>query len=198
MAKRKLRKIVSRETTDEAVVELVLTSDPGYFTELVTRYQKKLYLYLTYMIGANDEREDLLQNVFSKAFSHLKEFDTQRKFSSWIYRIAHNEAVNHLKRLSYRQLVDWESLADAKEKVWIVDTSESLLESQARDEARIAVRQALNTLPEKDREILQLRYYLDKTYAEMSVLLNLPENTIASKLSRAKKKLLQALNISYK
>jgi RNA polymerase sigma-70 factor (ECF subfamily) len=193
MTKRKYSEKSVEDMTDEELVGLVLSRDPGYFEEIVIRYQKKLLLYLCHLIGASDEAPDLLQNVFAKVFEHLANFDTTRKFSSWIYRIAHNEAVNYLKRQSYRKLVDWETLTDSKDKLDIADVSETPLEAQLRDEARIAVRKAMNTLPNKDKEILQLRYYLDKSYTEMSNILHKPENTIASTLSRAKKKLLQAL-----
>jgi len=137
----------------------------------------------------------LLQNVFAKAFEHLKDFDIERKFSPWIYRIAHNEAVNYLKKQSYRRIVDWESLIDTKDKLNMIDERETPLETQMRDDARVAVRKALNTLQKRDREILKLRYYLDKSYVEMSEILHKPENTIASHLSRAKKKLLIALQV---
>lgn len=198
MTKRKYTEKLKKEQTDEELVLLALNGDQRYFEELVMRYEKKLFLYLRRLIGANDEAVDLLQNVFVKVFEHLSDFDRERKFSSWLYRIAHNEAVNYLKKQSYRRLVDWETLVDSKDKLDIADERETSLETQMRDEARIAVRKALNTLPKRDREILQLRYYLDKSYAEMSTILHIPENTVASKLSRAKKKLLRMLDESEK
>lgn len=198
MVKRKFEKRMKGKRTDEELVFFALNQDSKYFEEIVARYEKKLLVYLRYLIGANDEASDLLQNVFAKAFEHLPSFDDKRKFSSWIYRIAHNEAVNYLKKQSYRHLVDWETIADSKDKMNLVDERETPLETQMRDEARIAVRKALNMLPEKDREILKLRYYLDKSYTEMSNILHKPENTIASHLSRAKQKLLKLLDISQK
>ncbi|MFZ2187580.1 MAG: sigma-70 family RNA polymerase sigma factor [Candidatus Moraniibacteriota bacterium] len=198
MTKRKYHKRADGEKADEELVVLILHRDPSCFAEIVARYQKKLLLYLWHLIGRSDEVEDLLQNVFAKVFEHLADFDTTRQFSPWIYRIAHNEAVNYLKKQSYRHLVDWETLADTKDKLALADERETPFETQMRDEARIAVRRALNTLPKKDRDILQLRYYLDKSYAEMSQLLHKPENTIASMLSRAKKKLLDELKITQK
>lgn len=198
MIKRKFEKKMKGKRTDEELVFFVLNQDSKYFEEIVIRYEKKLLVYLRYLIGANDEVSDLLQNVFAKAFEHLPSFDDKRKFSSWIYRIAHNEAVNYLKKQSYRHLVDWETITDSKDKMNLIDERETPLETQMRDDARIAVRKALNMLPEKDREILKLRYYLDKSYTEMSKILHKPENTIASHLSRAKKKLLRVLDISQK
>jgi len=195
MVKCKPERKLKRVLIDEELVFLALDKDPRYFEEIVIRYEKKLLLYLRYMIGGNDEASDLLQNVFAKAFEHLKDFDIERKFSPWIYRIAHNEAVNYLKKQSYRRIVDWESLIDTKDKLNMIDERETPLETQMRDDARVAVRKALNTLQKRDREILKLRYYLDKSYVEMSKILHKPENTIASHLSRAKKKLLIALQV---
>jgi len=195
MVKCKPERKLKRVLIDEELVFLALDKDPRYFEEIVIRYEKKLLLYLRYMIGGNDEASDLLQNVFAKAFEHLKDFDIERKFSPWIYRIAHNEAVNYLKKQSYRRIVDWESLIDTKDKLNMIDERETPLETQMRDDARVAVRKALNTLQKRDREILKLRYYLDKSYVEMSEILHKPENTIASHLSRAKKKLLIALQV---
>ncbi len=194
MIKRKYHKKRDKETTDEALAGFVLDGKTRYFEEIVIRYEKKLLLYLRYLIGGSDEVSDLLQNVFTKAFEHLGDFDAKRKFSPWIYRIAHNEAVNYLKKQSYRRLVDWETFVSSKDRANLADERETPFETQMRDDARITVRKALNILPEKDREILKLRYYLNKSYAEMSEILHKPENTIASHLSRAKKKLLVILD----
>lgn len=194
MTKRKYMKPVGESATDEELVALARHVDPGYYEEIVGRYRKKLLPYLWRLIGASEEAEDLLQNVFIKVFEHLADFDLTRKFSAWIYRIAHNEAVNYLKKKSYRRLIAWEDITNVKESVGVADERETPQEARMRDEARIEVRKALNTLPKKYKEILQLRYYLDKSYAEMSRILKKPENTVASTLNRAKKQLFRALD----
>ena len=193
MTKRKYSKAASAKATDEELVVLVRRVDPGYYEEIVARYRKKLLSYLRRLIGASDEAEDLLQNVFIKVFEHLADFDTKRKFSPWIYRIAHNEAVNYLKKKSYRRFIAWEDIVNAKEMAGMRDEGDTPQEARMHDEARIEIRKALNRLPKKYREILQLRYYLDRSYAEMSRILKKPENTVASMLSRAKKQLFKSL-----
>ncbi|MDP3957528.1 MAG: RNA polymerase sigma factor [bacterium] len=193
MTKRKYSKIAGSNATDEELAALVRRVDPGYYEEIVMRYRKKLLAYLRRLIGMSDEAEDLLQNVFVKVFEHLADFDTKRKFSPWIYRIAHNEAVNYLKKKSYRQLIAWEDIVNAKEVAGVRDAGDTPDEARMRDEARIEIRKALNRLPKKYREILQLRYYLDKSYVEMSKILRKPENTVASMLSRAKRQLFKSL-----
>lgn len=194
MTKRKYMKVIGNNATDEELVVLTRDVDPRYYEEIVVRYQRKLLPYLQHLIGRNDETEDLLQDVFVKVFEHLDAFDVKRKFSPWIYRIAHNEAVNYLKKKNYRRLVAWEDIVNAKEGIVALDESDSSEEIQMREETRIEIRKALNTLPKKYREILQLRYYLDKSYSEISKFLGKPENTVASMLSRAKKKLFEVLS----
>lgn len=194
MVNRKFPIPLPHDPTDEELVMAVLSGKNIYFTQIVRRYQSKLHLYLRHLIGAHDDAEDLLQNVFVKAYEHLKSFDQDRKFSSWIYRIAHNEAVNYLKKKSRRHLVSWEDVVSSKDKLNMADDRDSQHESWMRDELRIEVQEAMDMLPEKYREILVLRFYLDKSYAEMSQITSRPENTVATLLNRAKRKLLTVLN----
>lgn len=198
MVKRKFTAEEEPKQTDEQIIIRVLNEDPGFYEEIVLRYKGKLLLYLRHLIGANDEAEDLLQNVFVKVFEHLDEFDTTRKFSSWIYRIAHNEAVNYLKKKSRRRLVAWEDIVSAKDKLDTADDKDSPEEAWMRDETRIEVREALDLLPAKYKEILRLRFYLDKSYAEMSRITGKPENTVATLLNRAKKRLVHILKTKTK
>src|SRR3989344_1955308 len=147
MTKSKYSKEVGRDGTDEELVALVRHVDPGYFEEIVARYRKKLSAYLRRLIDASDEAEDLLQNVFIKVFEHLADFDMRRKFSPWIYRIAHNEAVNYLKKKSYRHLVAWEDIVSVKEMASARDEGETPEEARMRDEARVAVRERSTRFP---------------------------------------------------
>ena len=194
MAKRKSPIPLPVDTTDEKLVSAVLSGENIYFAEIFRRYQKKLFLYLRHLIGANDETEDLLQNVFTKSYEHLDSFDQKRKFSSWIYRISHNEAVNYLKKKSRRRLVAWEDIVSSKDRMETADGRDSPEEAWIKEELRQEVEQALERLPKKYEEILVLRYFLDKSYTEMSDITGRPENTVATLLNRAKKKLLALLN----
>lgn len=177
--------------------ELALRSrkgDQDAFHELVSRYREKLSLYLRHLTLGRDESEDLVQDVFMKAYRALESFDGRRRFSPWIYRIAHNEAINYLKRKNRRRVVSWEDISDSQDELEAAQLSETPEELWADEEERERVRSALGELSEPYRETLILRYYLDKSYAEMSEILGKPENTIASTLSRAKRKLAQRLD----
>ncbi len=194
MVKRKSSIPLPHTPTDEELVLAVLSGKKKYYRELVNRYQRKLLLYLHHLIGASDEAEDLLQNVFVKVYEHLKDFDQDRKFSSWIYRIAHNEAVNYLKKKSRRRLVAWEDIVSSKDKLDTADDKDTPEETWMKEEVRSEVDKALSRLPKKYKEVLVLKYFLGKSYREMSDITGRPQNTVATLLNRAKKKLLIHLN----
>lgn len=183
-----------KQHTDTELALRARNGEEVAFHELVSRYQGKLSLYLRHLTLGREEAEDLVQDVFMKAYRALESFDGRRKFSPWIYRIAHNEAVNYLKRKSRRRMVSWEDISDSQSELEAAHLSETPAELWADEEERERVRRAIGGLSDPYREVLILRYYLDKSYAEMSEILGKPENTVASTLSRAKKKLAQQLD----
>jgi RNA polymerase sigma-70 factor (ECF subfamily) len=178
---------------DGEIVELVRSGRTEGYGELVSRYQKRLVLYVHHLIGMTEEAEDIVQNVFVKAYQNLDSFDTSRKFSSWIYRIAHNEAVNYLKKRSRRRLVSWEDITTSKDKLETADTEKSPEELWISQELEVEMKQAIEKLPLKYQKVLTLRYYMDKSYKEISVIIDKPQNTVGTLLNRAKKKLLRII-----
>lgn len=195
MVKSKPRRTSPKKAlTDEELVRAISTGKKSGYGELIARYRPKLLLYLRHLIGGSDEAEDLLQNVFVKVFEHLGSFDRKRRFSPWIYRITHNEAVNYLKKRNRRRLIAWEDIMTTEDKLETADEKDTPEERWIKRELRDEVRSALDRLPRQHKEVLVLRYYLDKSYAEMSQIISRPENTVASLLNRAKRKLLLLLN----
>lgn len=182
------------EPDDEMIVARVIAHDSAAFQLLVSRYERKLRVYLAHLIGSRDEAEDLVQNVFVKAYQHLATFDQGRKFSPWIYRIAHNEGVNWIRTKSRRPTVAWEDIVEARVKGSALEDMETVEERWIRRERRDDVRRALGELSEAEREILTLRYYLEKSYSEIAEIISIPMNTVATRLSRSKKKLLKVLS----
>jgi len=91
---------------DNTLIKLVKSGHSEIYDEIVKRYEKKLFSYIYRLVGNKEEAEDILQNVFVKAYKNIKTFDIERKFSSWIYRIAHNEATNLLLFFFFRKFMD--------------------------------------------------------------------------------------------
>ncbi len=171
------------DLSDEELMERVVR-DRDVFSVLVARYEEKLRRYLARLMpGVGDDMDDLLQNVFLKVYVNARGFDTALSFNSWIYRIAHNEAVSWLRRKTARGAV-----APLSE-----DESETFFESARlaaqTGEARLVrdeVARVLGAMNERYRTVLVLRFLEEKTYAEIADILEVPEGTVATLLHRAK------------
>jgi RNA polymerase sigma-70 factor (ECF subfamily) len=177
------------ELTDNELVRLIREHDQERFSEIIDRYQTKLFVYLFRLVGDRDEAQDLLQDVFLKSYRNLASYDTNRKFSSWIYRIAHNEAVNYIKRRSLKRFIPWESVTATKDQLDLSSAEEGAEDAWIRKEMNQAVAAAIDRLPMKYRQVLTLRYWSDKSYEEISEILGRPINTVGTLINRAKRKL---------
>lgn len=177
--------------SDNELVDIIRSRDQERYGEIVERYQNKLFSYLYRLIGRREEVEDLLQEVFVKAYVNLNSYDTSRKFSSWIYRIAHNEAVNHIKRKSLKRFIPWEDITSAKDKLEISSSNldEGTEKYWVRKEENREVSGAVDRLPFKYKQVLILRYWEDKSYEEISEILSKPVNTVGTLIKRARDRL---------
>lgn len=178
-----------QELTDNDLVILIRKKFPERYQEIIARYQNRLFVYLYRLIGNREEVEDLLQNVFLKVYKNLKSYDSDRKFSSWIYRIAHNEAVNYIKRKSLKKFISWEDISSVRDKLESSSNEEGVAEAWMRKEMVREVTSALDKLPLKYKQVLLLRYFSDKSYKEIGKILKKPVNTVGTLINRAKKNL---------
>ncbi len=174
-----------KDLSDEELVEKIRSENNELYAEIVGRYQQKLYRYLRYLTNRPDEAEDLLQDVFIKAYRNLFGFDTKRKFSPWIYRIAHNEGVNFVKRASRGKQVSLDNL----EKINFSPGNEgdSMEDAFIKEEIREKMKQCLDELEAKYREPLVLYYFEDKSYREISDILRIPVKTVGTFIFRGKR-----------
>lgn len=167
-------------------VELVrraLAGDTGAFGELVTVYQRIIYTLALRMTGDHHEAEDVSQAVFLKAYRSLGSFDTRRRFFSWIYRIAVNEGLDRRRTRRPLDPLD-ERMTDP------APTPDSEAE---RTELRGLLDRALGDLTEDHRQVIVLKYHLQRSYEEMAEALGISEATVRSRLFEARRKLGRAL-----
>ncbi|HCC04838.1 TPA: hypothetical protein DEP58_00850 [Patescibacteria group bacterium] len=155
------------------------------FACLVDRYEEKLLRYLKrIMPGLGEEAHDVLQEVFIKAYVNVQGFDTALSFSSWIYRIAHNEAINWLRKKKVRP--DTVALGDDDFQTF----AHSMEVSRGTHEYTLtkdAVARTLSHMPEKYYTVLVLHFLEGKSYEEISDILTTPSGTVATLIHRAKK-----------
>lgn len=179
------------DKTDEELVILVL-EDQDYFLYLVRKYEKKLSRYISRISNLNqDDIEDVLQDIFIKVYKNLNGFDPDLKFSSWIYRITHNEVINNYRKYKNKAKIisfdkDGEFIKNIKGEL---DIEKDLNLAELKD----GIFSVLNKMDIKYREVLILKFLEEKSYREMSDILRKPEGTIATLINRAKKQFLKIL-----
>jgi RNA polymerase sigma-70 factor (ECF subfamily) len=158
---------------------------------LVDRYDKKLSRYIFRISGFDKQTiEDLLQEIFTKVYQNLNDFDDDFSFSSWIYRISHNVTINHVRDLKRRpKLVNIFDEDSDKDLMELLPSDVDMPKQLDREAARENVRQALFELPDKYREVLVLSYLEDKSYREISDILKRSVNSVSVLINRAKTKL---------
>jgi len=191
-----IENIEFEQKTDEELVEIILENQSA-FSQLVNRYREKLLRYIRRISGVSlEESEDMLQNIFIKAYLNLNDFDNGLKFSSWIYRIAHNEVIdNYRKRQARPQLLDID-IKDSQIKELAGSTD--LLEELARQELKQEIRIAISKINYKYQEIIILKYIEEKDYQEISDIIKKPLGTVASRMNKAKAELKKVLRTSRK
>jgi RNA polymerase sigma-70 factor (ECF subfamily) len=157
------------------------------FADLMDRYEKALIVYIKRISSADqDDAEDILQDVFIKTYRYLNSFDQDLKFSSWIYRIAHNEAISWHRKNKNIQTLSSEDSAAVFEKLASDLNLKERIDQKLTSEK---IRQLVDKLDDKYRNVLILKFLEDKDYTEISDILKIPGGTVATLINRAKKKL---------
>ncbi len=177
-------KIPIEKMSDENLAVLVCTKNQELYEEIVRRYQNKLLRYVKYLIKDKHKAEDAVQETFIKAFVNLRSFNIKKKFSSWIYRIAHNEAINTIKKYKKEIFLS--------EKGWAKNLfvhEEYLHEKISNKEIKEYLVNCLSGLPLKYREPITLFYLEEKSYKEISNILRLSIGGVGARINRAKKML---------
>jgi len=176
--------------TDEQIVVLTLKNQ-DYYLCLMKRYEARLLNYILKISNINrEDAEDILQEVFIKAYQNLNDFDLNFKFSNWIYSIAHNATISAFRKKKVRpQTVSWEDKD-------LNNILESTLDVENTSLQKLTYKQILkiiNQLPLKYKDVLILKFVEGKDYREISDILHKPMGTIATLINRAKKSLKQEL-----
>jgi len=166
-----------KKLKDEQVVELVRTKDKELYLEIVLRYQEKLLRYAMYLIQDKNKAADAVQESFIKAYINLNSFNLKMKFSSWIYRIVHNQVMNtfnkNKKELPLLDNVDF-------------DSGKNLELDLTKKEIQEKVNKCIDQMPIIYSEPLTLYYLEEKSYEEISDILRSPVGTVGTRINRAK------------
>lgn len=176
------------ETSDEEIVRSVVGGNGESFGILAERYIPKLLRYTKTLLSDADEAEDCVQDTLIKVFQNIRSFDSTRRFSPWIYRIAHNESMNLIQRRKKSISLSLPDFDLMFPHLHPKNETEALLDKEA---LRRNLHDFIDRLDVKYREPLHLYYFEEMSYEEIADVLKIPVSTVGIRLRRGR----AALNI---
>jgi RNA polymerase sigma-70 factor (ECF subfamily) len=183
---------------DYKLIKLALENgDQKAYAELMSRYRDSVYFMLMKMVNNKDDADDLTIEAFGKAFNRLKQYTPQFAFSTWLFKIASNNAIDFIRKKKNEQLHTGNRTIAAEDggeygfsfKSGDLDPEENFIKKQKIESLKLIVEK----LKPKYRQLVEMRYYEELSYEEISEQLNLPIGTVKAQLFRARDFLFQVL-----
>jgi RNA polymerase sigma-70 factor (ECF subfamily) len=173
---------------DFALVERAKLNDQAAFARLLEKYQRPLYFHINKIVHDKEILEDLIQEIFLKAFDNIHTFDTSYAFSTWLYRIATNHSIDYLrkKKLKTLSLDEPYQTKDGEMKLEIADDDTEADDVILHQQRVNIIMEAIESLPEKYEKIIRLRHMDEKSYQEIAEMMDLPLGTVKAHIFRAR------------
>ena len=180
--------------TDERLVELALDGDEQAFGTLVRRYQRRLTAFLSQLVGDVELARELTQEAFVRAWSALARFDPRYRFSTWLFRIAHNLGIDQLRRRRLKTVSLYRTDSEGDEmEVVVADIDKDPLGHLENRALASELREVIDGLRPEYRELVLLRHFGGLSYQEIADFKGMPLGTVKNKLFRAHSVLRRAL-----
>jgi RNA polymerase sigma-70 factor (ECF subfamily) len=185
--------------SDPAVVAEARKGSEAAYRELLTRYERPVFSLIFRMVRDRETAEDLSQETFIKVLNNLDRYSPEFKFSSWLFKIANNLTIDHLRRrrvdtISIEGAPDAVTAESAKAtSIAVASGSESPLEELESRELGSAIERAIGKLRPEYRACIMLRHVEDKSYEEIAEIVKLPLGTVKTYIHRARHELRTAL-----
>lgn len=155
--------------------------DHKSFELLIMRHQERLYSFIRRMLHSHEDTNDVLQNVFIKAWKYLRNFDGRSSYYTWIYRIAYNETIDQLNRNKkhlHQELSDVKIASEFEDQNTI-----------GSEEIKSKLNEAVNTLPKKQKIVFNMKYFEDKKYEEIASITGTSTGALKASYFHAVKKI---------
>lgn len=184
---------------DADVVALAQQGRESAYRELIRRYERPVFSLIYRMVRDSTAAEDLAQDAFIKVLNHIDKYRPEFKFSSWLFKIANNIAIDHLRRRQIDTIsMDGSPNATSASEVEatsfeLADTGESALDELTARELGSAIEQAIAKLRPEYRNCIMLRHVEGRSYEEIAATLDLPLGTVKTYIHRARHQLREAL-----
>jgi RNA polymerase sigma factor (sigma-70 family) len=176
---------------DHEIIKKALEGDQDSYTRLMKKYHDPVFSLVFKIIHDKEEIEDLVQETFIKAFGSLKSFNENYSFSTWIFKIASNNCIDYMRKKKLKTLsIDMTIEQEEGESSFELpdpsyETDKNLIEEQRKK----IIQDAINSLPEKYKVVIQMRHQEEKNYDEISEILCMPIGTVKAHIFRAREML---------
>jgi RNA polymerase sigma-70 factor (ECF subfamily) len=184
----------TEQSSDEELVAAVLEGDRERFGDLIDRYQGRLVNYLFRLLRNADDAHDLAQEVLVKVYQVLDRYDPQYKFSTWLFRVAQNAAIDQIRRRRLKVVSLRQGDEEGEGRDWDLPSPERGPYGELRNRERGgAIQEAIEGLPWEYRELILLRHFGELPYEEIAKLKGMPLGTVKNKLFRGRQMLKEKL-----
>lgn len=169
--------------------------DQVAFGLLMKKYHQPMYFHVLRMVRYRDLVDDLLQEIFAKTFNNIHSFNPTYAFSTWLYRIATNHTIDYLRKKKLRTMSLDEPIQtkDGEMKLEVADDSEVTDESIQYSQRAKIIREAIDQLPPRYKDVIQMRHMEEMSYQEIAAMLELPLGTVKAHIFRARELLYKYL-----
>lgn len=183
-----LEKRDKQKKEDFAIIRRAMSGEQQAYDQLMNRYQPQIFSLMYRMVHVRTEAEDLVQEAFMKAFSSLRNFNFEYAFSTWLYKIATNNCIDHLrkKKLNMLSIDAPVSYKDSEYHIELPDLTYYPDKDMIRREHNLIIQKAIDELPEKYKRVILLRHSEELSYEEIAQLLRIPIGTVKARLFRAR------------
>lgn len=180
---------------DDKWVQKAVSGNQEAFKKLMDKYQTPLQFHVFKMVKDREQGEDLVQEAFMKAFKNLSSYNTDYAFSTWIYRITTNHTIDYLrkKKLQTTSIDEPLKTKDGELSMELPDHSHLADRDIQRKQRKKIITRAIENLPEKYRQVIEMRHLEELSYQEISEHLDLPLGTVKAHIFRAREMLYKSL-----
>jgi len=171
------------------VLRALNEKDQRAYTELMGRYKDSVYFMLLKMVNNSNDAEDLTIETFSKAFKRLDQYTPQFAFSTWLFKIASNHSIDFIRKKRIKAISIDQGFSNEDGESYVIPVKEDSLdpeESMQKDERVQRMRDVVEKLKPRYKRLVELRYFEEKSYEEISEILELPLGTVKAQLFRAR------------
>jgi len=189
----KLDSLSSKAQLDAELIQQAINGDQKAYAELMERYRDAIYYMLLKMVNNTSDAEDLTIEAFGKAFKNIRQYTANFAFSTWLFKIASNNAIDFMRKKKLNNVSIDETLRDADAvPVNIRSEQPTPEESLISEQKVLMLRSIVAKLKPRYRKLVELRYFYEYTYEEISAEMGLPIGTVKAQLFRARE-LLQSV-----